>query len=114
MVAGARHLKVRSSFASFAASQDESPSKVCAVERIEWEEWSRGVELHIEADRFLYHMVRVVVGTLVEVGLGKRDPDELPALLTAEDRRLAGPTAPACGLTLVRVDYPDALLHAGT
>ena len=50
-------------------------------------------------------MVRNIVGTLIEVGLGKRRPQDLPALLEARDRTLAGPTAPADGLYLVRVWY---------
>jgi tRNA pseudouridine38-40 synthase len=50
-------------------------------------------------------MVRNVAGTLIEVGLGRRAAESLPALLDARDRELAGPTAPARGLTLVRVEY---------
>jgi tRNA pseudouridine38-40 synthase len=63
------------------------------------------IRFELEADGFLRHMVRNAVGTLLEVGLARRAPDTLPALLAARDRSLAGPTAPACGLTLVRVDY---------
>lgn len=57
------------------------------------------------ADGFLRHMVRTVVGTMVEIGAGRRDAVLVPALLAACDRRLAGPTAPAAGLFLVRVEY---------
>lgn len=56
-------------------------------------------------DGFLRHMVRNIVGTVVETGLGRRRPDEMSALLASRDRRSAGPTAPAHGLTLVSVDY---------
>ncbi|MCE9547327.1 MAG: tRNA pseudouridine(38-40) synthase TruA [Planctomycetia bacterium] len=64
------------------------------------------IELEIEADGFLYNMVRVIVGTLVEVGRGNR-PESWPAeALAAQDRRAAGPTAPPEGLVLVRVEYP--------
>jgi len=59
---------------------------------------------------FLRHMVRNAVGTLVEIGLGKRDPDWMADVLASGDRARAGPTAPACGLFLVGVDYPPALL----
>jgi tRNA pseudouridine38-40 synthase len=65
------------------------------------------LELEIEGTGFLRHMVRILTGTLVQVGGGRRAPDSLPALLAARDRAQAGPTAPAHGLTLVRVDYPS-------
>jgi tRNA pseudouridine38-40 synthase len=54
---------------------------------------------------FLQHMVRILVGTLLEVGYGRMRPEDMPALLEARDRSLAGPTAPACGLCLEKVDY---------
>jgi tRNA pseudouridine38-40 synthase len=63
------------------------------------------VALALEGDGFLRHMVRNVAGTLLQVGLGERAAGSLPALLAARDRRRAGPTAPARGLTLVRVAY---------
>ena len=57
------------------------------------------------ADGFLRRMVRIIVGTLIEVGRGKLDPDEVGSILRGRDRRRAGPTAPAGGLTLMRVEY---------
>ena len=60
---------------------------------------------HVEADGFLYHMIRNMVGTLLEVGKGKRKPEVIQTILKAKDRRLAGMTAPALGLTLLRVAY---------
>ena len=54
---------------------------------------------------FLQNMVRILVGTLLEVGRGTRQPEDMPALLEARDRRLAGPTAPPEGLCLMKVDY---------
>ena len=53
---------------------------------------------------FLYNMVRIIAGTLMEVGRGAKTPDQIPDILNACDRRAAGPTAPACGLTLVRYE----------
>jgi tRNA pseudouridine38-40 synthase len=66
-----------------------------------------GRELRFEAygDGFLRHMVRILVGTLLEFGLGKRAPEEAAGVLAARDRAAAGPTAPAKGLVLVRIDY---------
>lgn len=59
----------------------------------------------ITGDGFLRHMVRTIVGTLVEIGLGRREPDSMGAIIDARDRAAAGPTAPAHGLCLVRVEY---------
>jgi tRNA pseudouridine38-40 synthase len=50
-------------------------------------------------------MVRIIVGTLLQVGFGEIDPDEVGRIIEAKDRRLAGPTAPAKGLCLMKVDY---------
>jgi tRNA pseudouridine38-40 synthase len=63
------------------------------------------VAIEVEADGFLYNMVRNIVGTLVEVGRGKHSPQWVSELLVAGNRDLAGPTAPAHGLFLLRVDY---------
>jgi tRNA pseudouridine38-40 synthase len=54
---------------------------------------------------FLHHMVRNIVGTLIEVGRGRTEPEEMPRILESRDRTLAGPTAPARGLCLVKVEY---------
>ena len=59
----------------------------------------------VEADGFLYHMVRNLVGTLVAAGKGKMKAGDIPAILKSRDRKLSGPTLPACGLTLKRVIY---------
>jgi tRNA pseudouridine38-40 synthase len=63
------------------------------------------IDLVIEASAFLKHMVRNIVGTLVEIGHGRRDPGSLAALLEGRDRTQAGPTAPAHGLVLDEVFY---------
>jgi tRNA pseudouridine38-40 synthase len=63
------------------------------------------VVIEVEADGFLYNMVRAIVGTLVEVGQGKRDESWPAQVLEARDRRMAGRTAPPQGLFLVRVEY---------
>lgn len=63
------------------------------------------IYIDIEADGFLYNMVRNIVGTLIEVGRGKLKKGDLKAILLARNRRLAGPTAPARGLCLIKVNY---------
>lgn len=70
--------------------------------------------IEVEADGFLYNMVRNIVGTLVEVGRGKQSPDWVSGLIAGRDRDAAGPTAPAKGLFLQRVDYgPQVSNRAG-
>ncbi len=66
-----------------------------------------GALIHIEvtANSFLYHMVRNIAGTLIEIGKGKLAPESLKKILQAKDRKRAGPTAPACGLCLMKVKY---------
>ena len=59
----------------------------------------------VEADGFLYNMVRIMVGTLLRIAQGKFAPDCIPGIIRAKDRAQAGPTAPACGLYLNRVFY---------
>ncbi|MHB1846712.1 MAG: tRNA pseudouridine(38-40) synthase TruA [Deltaproteobacteria bacterium] len=66
------------------------------------------LEIEVRGTAFLKHMVRNIVGTLVEIGRGKRPEDDVPRLLRGRDRRRAGPTAPAHGLCLMEVYYPGS------
>lgn len=75
----------------------------CSVQRVGGE-----VTVTVTANGYLYNMVRILAGTLCEVGCGKRGAGSIPALLQSRDRRLAGPTMPAKGLFLVGVDYGTA------
>ena len=59
----------------------------------------------VTADGFLRHMVRTIVGTVVEIGRGRRRVEWIDEVLASRDRRAAGPTVPAAGLSLVAVDY---------
>ena len=101
----ALHLIGSHDFSSFETQPTENEDPICDLQRLVV--IREGHELRIEAyaDRFLKQMVRSLVGTLVEVGQGKRDPESFPAILAAHDRRTAGKTAPPQGLCLIRVDY---------
>ena len=92
-------------FSSFEGSLTDNSNPICHLQRLDV--IRHGDQIHIEAyaDRFLKHMVRAIVGTVVEVGLGKRNPGSLTEVLRARDRSVAGLTAPAHGLCLMRVDY---------
>jgi tRNA pseudouridine38-40 synthase len=106
MRAAAAHLVGQHDFASFQGAGSSARSSVRAVSHASVEGEPGGeIRFELAGDGFLRHMVRNAVGTLLEVGLGRREAASLPALLAARDRSQAGPTAPACGLTLVRVDY---------
>lgn len=70
------------------------------------------VAIDVEGNAFLHNMVRIMTGTLVEVGRGLRDPEWVAEVLAAHNRTAAGVTVPACGLTFQRVDYPQGALTA--
>ncbi|HSN93146.1 MAG TPA: tRNA pseudouridine(38-40) synthase TruA [Anaeromyxobacteraceae bacterium] len=96
----------RHDFAAFQASDCESHHAVREVRRLEVEGAPGGrIDLVVEATAFVKHMVRNFVGTLVEVGLGRREAGSIPELLACRDRTRAGPTAPAQGLCLEAVFY---------
>jgi len=93
------------------AAQGRTRSAVREVTRLSVLGFGVGeVLVEVQGEGFLRQMVRTLVGTLIEVGRGRRDPASMPALLECRDRAAAGPTAPAHGLTLVRVDYALASL----
>lgn len=73
-----------------------------------------GIRLEFEGDGFLYKMVRNIVGTLLEVATGKRTIDDIPKLFEKKDRKLAGQAAPAHGLFLMHVSYPEVITNLAT
>jgi len=92
-------------FTSFCAAGSDAKDYLIDLKRIEIEEKADRIALTFIAPRFLQHMVRNIVGLLVEVGRGKRSAKDVPPILAAEDRRIAGPTAPPQGLFLLKVIY---------
>ena len=65
------------------------------------------IKIRITGNGFLYNMVRIIAGTLIQVGAGKLMPQDMASILSARDRKAAGPTAPAKGLTLVGMEFPE-------
>jgi len=102
----AAHLVGRHDFTSFCSTHCDVEDHVRTISRLLIEGPENGfVKISVEADGFLRYMVRIIVGTLAETGLGKFSPDELKEILAAQDRRRAGMTAPSCGLFLKEVKY---------
>ncbi len=91
-------------FTSFCSGNSETKTHICRVMQCRWQE-GEDISFEIQADRFLQHMVRTIVGTMVEVGRGRLPVEEIGRILEAKDRRQAGPTAPAKGLCLLEVGY---------
>ncbi len=92
-------------FASFHASGSDLGPTVREMKRIQIGKREGVIAITMEANAFLYHMARIIVGTLVEIGLGKRQPEEMRAILEARNRSAAGKTAPPHGLCLLEVKY---------
>ncbi len=92
-------------FRSFMASGSKITDTVRTVYHAEISREGDVITFRVAADGFLYHMVRIMAGTLVETLLGKKTPSEVADIIEERDRRCAGSTAPACGLYLHRVSY---------
>ncbi len=109
MQAGARHLVGQHDFRSFETAGAPRRTSVRTIHEIQLERFARHqlqpLAIEVEADGFLYNMVRNIVGSLVLVGRGDQPPDWIARVLAAQDRAQAGPTAPACGLMLLHVRY---------
>lgn len=106
MQAAARHLVGEHDFVSFAALHHGRATTVRTVYSCEvaTDQGSR-VRIDIAGSGFLYNMVRIIAGTLVEVGKGRMKPEAIPEILAKKDRRTAGPTLPGCGLCLEWIRY---------
>lgn len=92
-------------FTAFRASGSPVKSSIRNVMRLEVKKNKDVITIEVEADGFLYNMVRIIAGTLLEVGSGKRTPEEIPSVISSRDRERAGITLPAHGLCLEKVVY---------
>jgi tRNA pseudouridine38-40 synthase len=105
MRAACNHLLGTHDFSSFCSARTEVEDKVRTIETIEILQDGEHISFRFKGNGFLYNMVRILVGTLIEVGSGKRKPEEIVEILEKRDRRYAGKTAPGQGLYLWKVFY---------
>jgi tRNA pseudouridine38-40 synthase len=95
----------RHSFRAFAKAGQEERGDMCSVSVAEWRPTPQGVEFHVTADRFLHHMVRYMVGTMVDVARERRPPSDIDLLLNGDTALETSPPAPPEGLFLSHVSY---------
>ena len=96
-----------SDFTSFSKLHTDVKTNNCRIDEARWENVNGLWVFTIRADRFLRNMVRAIVGTLFDVGRGKITPDDFMNIIEAKDRSRAGTSAPAEGLALTDIEYPD-------
>jgi len=94
-------------FTSFKSTSAKNKDAIRTIKDIRLEKNEGMLDIYIEGDGFLYNMVRIIVGTLLEVGLGNIKPEDMLNILESRDRSKAGPTAPPHGLFLFDVKYPE-------
>ena len=92
-------------FASFCSSGSAAESTVRTIYSCDIMKDGPVITIRISGSGFLYNMVRIIAGTLLEAGLGRMDPADMERIISARDRSAAGPTAPAKGLTMIGIEY---------
>lgn len=106
----ARHLIGRQDFASFCRTHTDVKTTICDLTQAEWKELGNGHAVFtISSDRFLRNMVRAVVGTLFQVGIGKITKEQFAEVIAQHNRCSAGDSAPAQGLYLTHIEYPKEI-----
>lgn len=110
MQKAAKYLVGEHDFKSFCSVRTQVKETVRTVYSIDVErEPGDVIVIRVKGNGFLYNMVRIIAGTLMSVGMGQMEPEAMTAILEGQDRSLAGPTAPAKGLTLVQIQYENEI-----
>jgi len=107
MKAAAKYLIGENDYRSFMTSGNDVETTVREVYSLDIIKNNDITEIYIKANGYLYNMVRIITGTLVNVGIGKFEPDYVKEIINAKNRELAGPTAPPQGLSLYKVEYGE-------
>ena len=105
MKEAAAYLVGEHDFRSFCSADTQVESTVRTIYDLTVEQNGEDITIRVRGNGFLYNMVRIIAGTLLEVGKGKIEPNEMVRILEAKDRQAAGPTAPAHGLTLTQYEF---------
>jgi len=113
MATGLAALRGKHDFSAFCAAAGRDRTPTCTIGSVRVVARRERLAIGLSADRFLHHMVRNIVGSLVEVGRGARPPGWIGEVVDGRDRKRAGPTAPAQGLVLVRVLYGSEAAAGG-
>ena len=102
---GTKHFLGTHDFTSFCATATETEDRTRTIFNACWERSDSTWVFRIRGSGFLQYMVRTITGTLLEIGQNRRQPEQLPEIFNARDRRLAGPSVPPHGLHLIEVEY---------
>ena len=94
-------------FSSFCSAGSQAEDTIRKIITAQVEADGQEIVIRLVGNGFLYNMVRIIAGTLIRVGTGEYKPEQIPEILAAKDREMAGPTAPAHGLTMIGIEYED-------
>ena len=111
MQEGVGHLIGKHDFTSFRTIKCQAKSPIRTIDEISFSRENEEVIMRVSAKSFLHSQVRIIAGTIVKIGDGTWNPDKILTILKGKNRNLAGPTAPADGLYLEKVKYPEILLN---
>ena len=111
MQEGVKHLIGKHDFTSFRTIKCQAKSPIRTIDEVSFSREGEEVIMRVSAKSFLHSQVRIIAGTIVKIGDGTWNPEKILNILKAKNRSLAGPTAPADGLYLEKIDYPKNLLN---
>lgn len=105
----AHYLEGEHDFTSFCNVESQAVSHVRTIKKVEVFRHGDEVVIRVIGNGFLYNMVRIIAGTLLQIGRGKGKPSDIKEMIDKQDRKAAGPTAPACGLFLMKYEFLDGI-----
>jgi len=106
------YIKGTADYSSFAKSHSDNYTNNCNIYSAKWHLSNDQIIFTIKADRFLRNMVRAIVGTMIEIGDGKKSAENIKTIISGKDRTLAGYSVPANGLSLLNIEYSKEIFNA--